>query len=82
MLIEVGTIALGPAAGRESSGAVTQQRAWVIDSCAERTFPIETPGGPFHVKVTVTPPFQPAALDPDNFERRYFGAQLGLAFQR
>jgi len=33
------------------------------------------------VKVTVTPPFQPNALDPKNFERRYFGAQLGIAFE-
>ena len=59
VLIQVGTIALGQQ--RDGIlGRVTQQRGWVIDSCAERTFPIETPGGPFHVKVTVTPPFQPA----------------------
>ena len=58
VLIEVGTIALGQQ--RDGIlGRVTQQRGWVIDSCGERTFPIETPGGPFHVKVTVAPPFQP-----------------------
>jgi hypothetical protein len=80
VLIEVGTLGLGP----ERNGVidrVTEQRGWVVDSCAERTFPIATPGGPFHVKVTVTPPFQPAALDPGNFERRYFGAQLGIVFE-
>jgi len=80
VLIEVGTIALG----QQKDGVldrVTQRRGWVIDSCGERTFPITTPGGPFHVKVTVTPPFQPNALDPKNFERRYFGAQLGIAFE-
>jgi hypothetical protein len=80
VVIEVGTIALG----QQKNGIldrVTQKRGWVIDSCAERTFPIETPGGPFHVKVTIKPPFQPSALDPKNFEQRYFGAQLGVAFQ-
>jgi len=80
VLIEVGTLGLGP----QRDGVidrVTQRRGWVVDSCARRTFPIATPGGPFHVKVTVTPPFQPATLDPNNFERRYFGAQLGIAFE-
>ena len=62
-LIEVGTIALGQQHDG-ILGRTTQRRGWVIDSCGERTFPIETPGGPFHVKVSVTPPFQPAALDP------------------
>jgi len=80
VLIEVGTLALGQQ--RDGVlGRVTQRRGWVVDSCAERTFPIETPGGPFHVKVTVTPPFQPAALDPKSSERRYFGAQLGITFE-
>jgi hypothetical protein len=79
VLIQVGKLALGQQ--RDGVlGRVTQKRGWVIDSCGERTFPIETPGGPFHVKVTVTPPFQPATLDPKNFERRYFGAQLGIDF--
>ncbi len=80
VLIEVGTLGLGP----ERNGVidrVTERRGWVVDSCAERTFPIPTPGGPFHVKVTVTPPFQPATLDPRNFERRYFGAKLGIVFE-
>jgi hypothetical protein len=80
VLIEVGTLGLGP----ERTGVirrVTERRGWVVDSCAERTFPIATPGGPFHVKVTVTPPFQPAALDPTLSERRYLGAQLGIVFQ-
>ncbi len=79
-LIEVGTLGLG----QQRDGVidrVTQRRGWVVDSCARRTFPIPTPGGPFHVKVTVTPPFQPSALDPQNFERRYFGAQLGIVFE-
>jgi hypothetical protein len=53
----------------------------VIDSCAERTFPIQTPGGPFHVRITVTPPFQPATVAPGNPERRYFGAQVAITFQ-
>lgn len=80
VLIEVGTLGLG----QQRDGVidqVTERRGWVVDSCAERTFPISTPGGPFHVKVTVTPPFQPATLDPNNFERRYLGAQLGIAFE-
>ena len=51
VLIEVGTIALGQQKNG-ILGRVTQKRGWTIDSCAERTFPIETPGGPFHVKVT------------------------------
>ena len=80
VVIEVGTLALGPQ--RDGVlGRVTQRRGWVVDSCAQRTFPIETPGGPFHVKATVTPPFQPSALDPGNFERRYFGAQFGITFE-
>ena len=80
VVIEVGTLALGP----QKNGVldhVTQGRGWTIDSCAQRTFPIATPGGPFHVTVTIKPPFQPHALDPTNFEQRYFGAQLGIAFQ-
>jgi hypothetical protein len=78
VLIEVGTLGLGP----ERNGViqrVTARRGWIVDSCSKaRTFPIPTPGGPFHVKISVTPPFQPAALDPNNFERRYLGAQLGI----
>jgi len=80
VLIEVGTVKLG----QQKDGIldrVTQRRGWTIDSCAERTFPIETPGGPFHVKVTITPPFQPNAVDPTSQERRYFGAQLGIGFE-
>jgi hypothetical protein len=79
-VIQVGTVALG----QQKNGVldrVTQERGWVIDSCAERTFPIATAGGPFHVKVTIKPPFQPSVLDPKNFEQRYFGAQLGIAFE-
>jgi len=77
VLIEVGTLGLGP----QKNGVIdklTDRRGWIVDSCSQRTFPIPTPGGPFHVKVSVTPPFQPATLDPNNFERRYFGAQLGI----
>ena len=62
--IDVGTIALGQQKDG-ILGRTTQRRGWTIDSCAERTFPIATPGGPFHVKVTITPPFQPNAVDPD-----------------
>jgi hypothetical protein len=78
--IDVGTIKLG----QQKDGIldkVTQSRGWVIDSCAERTFPIQTPGGPFHVRITVTPPFQPATVAPGNPERRYFGAQVAITFQ-
>lgn len=77
VLIEVGTLGLGP----QKDGVidkVTARQGWIVDSCSQRTFPVPTPGGPFHVKVSVTPPFQPATLDPGNFERRYFGAQLGI----
>ena len=80
VLIEVGTLGLGP----QRDGVidrVTARQGWIVDSCAERTFPMSTPGGPFHMKVTVSPPFQPAALDPGNFERRYFGAKLGVIFE-
>ena len=82
VLIEVGTLGLGP----QRNGVidrVTARRGWIVDSCYQkgRTFPIPTPGGPFHVRVTVTPPFQPAAIDPGNFERRYLGAQLGIVFE-
>jgi hypothetical protein len=80
VLIDVGTIALGQQRNG-ILGRATQRRGWVIDSCAERTFPIPTPGGPFHVRVSITPPFQPSALDPKNFEQRYLGGQLGIAFQ-
>ena len=48
------------AEGRDPRPRHASERGWTIDSCAERTFPIETPGGPFHVKVTITPPFQPS----------------------
>ena len=63
--------------GTASSAASPNGAAGSSTAARERTFPIATPGGPFHVKVTVTPPFQPSALDPRNSERRYFGAQLG-----
>jgi hypothetical protein len=79
VVIDVGTIALG----QQKDGIldkVTQSRGWVVDSCAERTFPIPTPGGPFHVRVSVTPPFQPAVVQPGNPERRYLGAQIGISF--
>ncbi len=80
VVIDVGRIALG----QQRDGILgkrTAETGWIVDSCSERTFPIPTPGGPFHVRVTVTPPFQPVALDPRNFERRYFGAQLGIVSQ-
>ena len=61
---------------------MTQQRGWVIDSSRGAHVPlIAAPGGPFHVKVTVAPPFQPATVDPSNLKVRYFGAQLGLALR-
>lgn len=77
--IDLGTMGLGP----EKNGVIdriTQSRGWVVDSCTERTFPIATPGGPFHVTVSITPPFQPNALDPSLSERRYLGAQFGVMF--
>lgn len=77
VLIEVGTLGLGP----QNDGVidkVTARQGWIVDSCSQRTFPLPTPGGPFHVKVSVTPPFQPATLDSRSSERRYFGAQLGI----
>jgi hypothetical protein len=80
VLIDLGTLGLGP----ERNGVidrVTERRGWVVDSCGERTFEIPTPGGPFHVTVSITPPFQPAALDPRQSERRYLGAQFGVRFE-
>jgi hypothetical protein len=79
VVMETGTMALG----QQKNGVIdklTDRRGWIVDSCAERTFAIPTPGGPFHVKISITPPFQPNALDPTLSERRYFGAQLGIAF--
>jgi hypothetical protein len=32
------------------------------------------------VRVSVTPPFQPAVVQPGNPERRYLGAQIGISF--
>jgi hypothetical protein len=69
--------------GPEKNGVIdriTESRGWVVDSCGERTFSIATPGGPFHVTVSITPPFQPAALDPGLSERRYLGAQFNVSF--
>ena len=80
VLIDVGTLGLGPERNGVI-GRVTERRGWVVDSCGERTFAIPTPGGPFHVKVSITPPFQPAALDPSLSERRYLGAQFGVRFE-
>jgi hypothetical protein len=77
--IDLGPLGLGP----EKNGVIsriTQSRGWIVDSCTERTFPIVTPGGPFHLTVSITPPFQPNALDPGLSERRYLGAQFGVRF--
>ena len=77
--ISVGTLALGDD-GAGTIGKVTEERGWVVRGCGDRTFPIPTPPPPFHVRVTITPPFQPNALDPSNPERRWFGAQVGFDF--
>lgn len=80
VVIDVGTLKLG----EQRDGVVdrvTERRGWTVRGCADRTFSIPTPRPPFHVTVTVTPPFQPHALDPSNSERRYFGAQVGFAFR-
>ena len=78
--IDVGTLALG----EQKNGVidrVTERRGWIVSGCADRTFTIPTPRPPFHVRVTITPPFQPNALDASNPERRYFGAQVGFGFR-
>ena len=78
--IDVGTLKLG----EQKNGvldSLTERRGWIVAGCADRTFTIPTPRPPFHVKVTITPPFQPNALDPSNPERRYFGAQVGFGFR-
>ena len=78
--IDVGTLELG----EQKNGVIdqlTERRGWIVAGCADRTFAIPTPRPPFHVKVTITPPFQPNALDPSNPERRYFGAQVGFGFR-
>ena len=76
--IEVGPTALGP----ERNGIVAKPsavRGWIVTACADRTFPIPTPAPPYSVRVTVEPPFQPNALDPQaSLDRRYLGAQLGF----
>jgi hypothetical protein len=75
--IRVGTLALGP----EVNGVVgreTATRTWTIDSCAERPFPIPAPKPPFHVEVTVAPPFVPQQLDPANPETRWLGAKVAF----
>ena len=78
VLIEVGPTALGP----EFNGVVgtaTERRGWEVLACSQRTFPIPTPAPPFSARVTIAPPFQPNALDPEaSTDRRYLGAQLGF----
>jgi hypothetical protein len=58
-----------------------EERGWIVSRCAERVFPIPTPEPPFHVTVTVTPPFVPAELAPeDSTDTRRLGAQVAFSF--
>jgi hypothetical protein len=80
VLIQVGELGIGPDR-HPVIRRVTQERGWVVHSCNERTFPIPTPRPPFHVTVTVTPPFIPAELAPKNStDLRRLGAQVGFDF--
>lgn len=79
--IEVGTLEFND--NRQPVfGKVTQERGWVVDSCAERVFDIPTPPPPFHVKVTITPPFVPREIDPvhNANEDRFLGAGIEYVF--
>lgn len=77
--ISVGTLVLGDD-GAGTIGKRTELRGWIVRGCSDRTFAIPTPPPPFHVRVTIAPPFQPHELDPSNQERRWFGAQVGFDF--
>ncbi len=80
VLIQVGELGVGPDR-HPAIRKVTQERGWTVHSCAERIFPIPTPTPPFHVTVTVTPPFVPAELAPkDSTDTRRLGAQVGFSF--
>lgn len=80
VLIRVGELGIG-ADRHPFIRRVTQERGWFVHSCTERTFPIPTPKPPFHVTVTVTPPFVPAEVAPeDSTDLRRLGAQVAFAF--
>ena len=80
VLIQVGELGIGPDR-HPVIRRVTQERGWVVHSCNERTFPIPAPKPPFHVTVTVTPPFVPAELAPeDSTDLRRLGAQVAFSF--
>ena len=79
VLIQVGELGIGPDR-HPAIRKVTQERSWTVHSCAERTFPIPTPRPPFHVTVTVTPPFVPSRLDPNVTDTRQLGAQVAFSF--
>lgn len=80
VLIQVGELGIGPD-HHPAMSRVTQERGWVIHSCNERPFAIPTPKPPFHVTVTVTPPFVPAELAPEeSTDTRRLGAQVGFSF--
>lgn len=81
VLIRVGELGIGPDR-HPAIRKVTEERGWVVSRCAERVFPIPTPAPPFHVTVTVTPPFVPAELAPeDSTDTRRLGAQVAFAFE-
>ena len=80
VLIQVGELGIGPDR-HPVIRRVTQERGWIVHSCTERPFPIPTPKPPFHVTVTVTPPFVPAELAPeDSTDTRRLGAQVAFSF--
>ncbi len=80
VLIQVGELGIGPDR-HPAIRKVTEERGWVVSRCAKRIFPIPTPKPPFHVTVTVTPPFVPAELAPeDSTDTRRLGAQVAFSF--
>jgi hypothetical protein len=76
--IRVGTLVVEGGAPR--IGRMTAQTTWVVRNQTERTFAISTPAPPFHVEVSIDPPFVPADEDPSSTDRRIVGAQLSYRF--
>lgn len=80
VLIQVGELGIGPDR-HPAIRKVTEERGWVVSRGAVRVFAIPTPKPPFHVTVTVTPPFVPAELAPeDSTDTRRLGAQVAFSF--
>lgn len=78
VLIRAGSLQLGPERNGVV-GRVTDEAAWQVRACSERTFPLNVPAAPFHVEITIEPTFSPYQLDPKTqSDRRRLGAQVSF----